>query len=260
MKMKIRVANPAGNITVFVMDKARREDYAKISAQILAKKELHAEQVGFLEQNGEAVHMQMMGGEFCGNATRSFAYLLSMLSDEKPEELLVDVSGSDRALKAEVNLERGTSRVEMPLPVDRKELRLEEKEVYPMVVFEGICHMIIERAPGEQEFVDRLIGEAEKICPCDAYGIMFLQKEKMVPVVYVKETNSMVWESSCGSGSMGVAVYLSEGEKDGNFVYRLEQPGGVIEASVCKKNGRVIFCQMGGAVAISEEMEIEINV
>ena len=124
MKMKIRVANPAGNITVFVMDKVQREDYAKISAQILDRKELHAEQVGFIEQEGKAVHMQMMGGEFCGNATRSFAYLLSMLSDEKPEEVLVDVSGSDRPLKAEINPEKGTSRVEMPLPVDRKELRL----------------------------------------------------------------------------------------------------------------------------------------
>ena len=57
MKMKIRVANPAGNITVFVMDKVQREDYAKISAQILDRKELHAEQVGFIEQEGKAVHM-----------------------------------------------------------------------------------------------------------------------------------------------------------------------------------------------------------
>lgn len=260
MKMKIRVANPAGNITVFVMDKVQREDYAKISAQILDRKELHAEQVGFIEQEGKAVHMQMMGGEFCGNATRSFAYLLSMLSDEKPEEVLVDVSGSDRPLKAEINPEKGTSRVEMPLPVDRKELRLGEKAVYPVVVFDGICHIIAEGAPGEQELVDRLIAEAEKICPCEAYGVMFLQKEHMVPVVYVKETDSMVWESSCGSGSMGAAVYLSEQEKDGSFVYRLHQPGGVIEASVCKENGKVISCKMGGPVEISGEMEIEVNV
>ena len=44
-------------------------------------------------------HMQMMGGEFCGNATRSFGYLLSMLSEEKAEDVWVDVSGSKKKLK-----------------------------------------------------------------------------------------------------------------------------------------------------------------
>ena len=34
---------------------------------------LHAEQVGFIKDN----HLQMMGGEFCGNASRAFASLLA---------------------------------------------------------------------------------------------------------------------------------------------------------------------------------------
>lgn len=261
MEIRIRVANPAGNITIFVMDKVKREDYARISRQLLEREEFHAEQVGFVEQNErQTVHMQMMGGEFCGNATRSFGYLLSMLSEDKPKEVMTDVSGSDRPLKAEVDLEKGTSRVEMPLPLGIREIDLKKDGVYPVVVFEGICHMIVESEPREQEFVNRLIQKAEEVCPCDAYGVMFLQGRKMVPVVYVKETDSMVWESSCGSGSMGAAVYLSRMQENGWYVCELQQPGGVIEASVCREQGKVTACKMGGPVTISEEMRVEVNV
>ena len=115
MKMRIRRADPAGNITIFVMDQAERKDYAAISRQLLVREDLGAEQVGFVEKNADGTtHMQMMGGEFCGNATRSFGYLMSMLSEEKPEEITVDVSGSAELLKAEVDLDKGTSRTQMP--------------------------------------------------------------------------------------------------------------------------------------------------
>ena len=79
MDLRIRTADPTGNITVFVLDKVRREDYAQIAAQLLEKEELHAEQVGFIEEKEDGTwRMQMMGGEFCGNASRSFGYLKSL--------------------------------------------------------------------------------------------------------------------------------------------------------------------------------------
>lgn len=260
MELRIRRADPAGNITVFVMSKADRKDYAAISNQLLAMEEFGAEQVGFVEyQDNGKVHMQMMGGEFCGNATRSFGYLMSMLSEGKPSEVEVDVSGSAELLKAEVDLEKGTSRTQMPLPQRIVELPEIQGEIYSMVVFEGICHIMVNSAPREQDFVDQVIREAEKVCPADAYGVMFLEGEKMTPVVNVKENGSMVWESSCGSGSMGAAVYLSHGKEDGTYVYELHQPGGIIEASVTIENGKVIQCKMGGPVVISEEMTVEIG-
>ena len=104
MEIRIRVANPAGNITIFVMDRVKTEAYSAIARQLLKREELHAEQVGFVEtKEGQGMHMQMMGGEFCGNATRSFGYLLSMLSKDKPKEVMVDVSGSEKVLKAEAD-------------------------------------------------------------------------------------------------------------------------------------------------------------
>ncbi len=259
MELKIRVANPAGNVTIFVMSPAKREDYPAISRELLCMEELHGEQVGFVEkmQDG-SFHMQMMGGEFCGNATRSFGYLLSMLSEEKAEDVWVDVSGSKKKLKVTVDMEKGTAMTEMPLPMEMTEVSVKE-EIYSMVVFEGICHIIVNSAPKAQEFVDELIEEAKRVCPCDAYGVMFLEESKMTPVVYVESTTSMVWESSCGSGSMGAAVYLSKDADTGEFVYELHQPGGMIEAYVKKENGKVFSCKMGGPVTISEEMKVDIK-
>lgn len=260
MEIRVRVVNPAGNITIFVMNPIRRTEYAWISRRLLEMEEFHAEQVGFVEKKEDgSMYMQMMGGEFCGNATRSFGYLLSMLDENKPKEVMVDVSGADRPLKTEVNHQEGTSRTQMPPPLEIINLDLKEKGMYSMVVFEGICHIIVESAPKDGGFVEQVLREARRLYDCDAYGIMFLEGESMTPVVYVKETDSLVWVSSCGSGSMGAAVYLFRNEKEGAYTCRLHQPGGVIEASVLKENGRVTECRMGGPVVISEEITVQIN-
>lgn len=259
MNLKVRVADPAGNITIFVMDPAERKDYPKIAALLLEQKEFQAEQVGFIEKKEDGtMRMQMMGGEFCGNASRSFGYFKSMMDETHPRLVPVEVSGSARILTAEVDLQAGTSRIDMPLPLGKRMLETPEGAVYPMIVFDGICHIIVEAAPQSAAFTEMLMELAKKEVSCDAYGIMFLEGEKMTPVVYVKETDSLIWESSCGSGSMGAAVYLAGKEEDGTYVYQFQQPGGIIEAVVQKKGGKTEACKMGGAVSISEEICVEI--
>ena len=203
--------------------------------------------------------MEMMGGEFCGNASRSFAYLLSMLSGQKQQELEVEVSGSEKPLNAVVDRTEGTSQVEMPLPKEIMVLETETGETYPMVVFDGICHVIVEGEPRKGEFVENILKKAKEICPCGAWGIMFLKGDYMTPAVYVESTDSLVWESSCGSGSMAAAVYLSREEKEGTCTYTLLQPGGEIRAAVYKKEGEIFRCTMGGPVRMSQELEIELG-
>ncbi len=260
MNLRIRVADPAGNITIFVLDRVQRKDYAEISAQLLKKEEFHAEQVGFIEEKEDGTwRMQMMGGEFCGNASRSFGYLKSMMEEDHPEQVSVEVSGSDRILTAEVDLKKGTSRIQMPLPLEIRKLHADGMESYPMVVFDGICHVIAASEPQSAEFVEKIICAAQEEVPCDACGVMFLEGDRMTPVVYVKETDSLIWESSCGSGTMGAAVWLSDGKEDGVYTYYLKQPGGTIEAVVYREGGKVTECKMGGAVSISEEICTEIG-
>lgn len=267
-KVKVLVANPAGNITVFVLSPLKREQYAKAANQLLAMEEFQAEQVGFVEKKEDgSLHMQMMGGEFCGNATRSFGYLKSLWDESHPDLVEVDVSGSSRILTVEVNHDTGTCRTSMPLPKDVEDVSVGDYGTYPMVVFDGISHVIVKGPRRNDEFVNLVMKAAREKRKCDAYGIMFLEPSgdgmeksyRMTPVVMVVDTDSLVWESSCGSGSMACAVYLSGRKEDGTYVYILKQPGGVIEASVTRRDGCVSQCRMGGPVIFSEEIEAEID-
>ena len=74
MKLDFIKINPAGNITILIDNfNIYDKDIAKISEELMREDNLHAEQVGFIKDN----HLQMMGGEFCGNASRAFASLLA---------------------------------------------------------------------------------------------------------------------------------------------------------------------------------------
>lgn len=68
--IKITVANPAGNKTIFVHDKFERADYVKVAEQLLAMEEYAAEQVAFILDAPECGRaegrMEMCGLEFCG--------------------------------------------------------------------------------------------------------------------------------------------------------------------------------------------------
>ena len=73
LRIKVRVADPAGNITIFVTTPVEREKYPAVARQLLARKDLKGEQVGFIEKKARGgFRMEMMGREFCGNASRGF--------------------------------------------------------------------------------------------------------------------------------------------------------------------------------------------
>ena len=159
-KLKITMADPAGNRTAFAEGEVPPELYAAVGAAILKEEDLNAEQAGFLLKplRGAAGRMEMMGGEFCGNASRSFGLLLGRRNGMKAgERIPVEVSGSKDIL--EVLLEEDGSWVSMPLPQAITELSLPEEcgrdsgisssdgsglLRFPAVVLEGITHVILE--------------------------------------------------------------------------------------------------------------------
>ena len=62
MRIKVRVADPAGNITIFVTTPVEREKYPAVARQLLARKDLKGEQVGFIEKKARGgFRMEMMG-------------------------------------------------------------------------------------------------------------------------------------------------------------------------------------------------------
>ena len=97
--VKITVANPAGNKTIFVHDSFERESYAAVAEQLLAMKDIAAEQVAFIlfaPECGRAEgRMEMCGLEFCGNATRAFGLMVARdLGIAGEGHVFLDVSGT----------------------------------------------------------------------------------------------------------------------------------------------------------------------
>ncbi|MBN2259951.1 MAG: hypothetical protein JW702_05380 [Clostridiales bacterium] len=77
MKLKFIKVNPIENMTIFIRNPIERFKQMDIAKEIMDSSHLQAEQVGFIEMEaGNQVHLQMMGGEFCVNATRSLAAVL----------------------------------------------------------------------------------------------------------------------------------------------------------------------------------------
>ena len=76
MKLNVLRADPAGNITLFVLDPIEREHRAALAAELMRRlPDMKIDQVGFACPAGADTdgRMEMMGGEFCGNATLSAA-------------------------------------------------------------------------------------------------------------------------------------------------------------------------------------------
>ena len=94
----------------------------------------------------------------------------------------------------------------------------------------------------------------------DAYGVIFLEPAKgtMTPLVKVPATNTLVWEGSCGSGTLASAIAQSQDADDGLFVRDYIQPAGVVQASVARQGGKVTAAYIGGPVSLDEPVVVEL--
>ena len=86
----------------------------------------------------------------------------------------------------------------------------------------------------------------------DAAGAIFIKDGEMTPVVWVRATDSFIWESSCGSGTLASTVWLGRDVADGDFRLELKQPGGILKAEFTAKNGKITDARIGGPVFFEE--------
>ena len=265
---EILVADPAKNITVFVLSAVdSQEQRAAIAKQILTDPSLRAEQVGFvipppLPEQGELWRLHMMGGEFCGNAARAFGLFVARKLGLSGELTLpIEISGAREPLSVSVNTLAGTAEVEMPLPLDdaacQPSLAYKGRDL-PVFAFEGITHIIAPEVVADRDifFALKKIIDAEK--SPDALGVMFWDSAAgfMTPAVYVYATGSLIFESSCGSGSAAMALWQNRGLLNGEAYGEIAQPGGIITTRVVKRGGKVLSACIGGEVKLGEPRSI----
>lgn len=203
--------DPTGNITAIVETPTERSEQSRIAGLIMAA-DTTIEQVGFLEnpQSDAAVRLQMMGGEFCGNASISAAALMAQKSDIASGDITLEVSGADEPLCVKVQKldeSKYLGTVAMPLPVGIETAQLGALKL-PIVRFPGISHVICDGSLSVSAAEVSIRSWCEKL-KADALGLMFLNGSTLKPYVYVRSTDTAVWESSCASGSTACAAYLA---------------------------------------------------
>ena len=252
MDLSYILADPSGNTTAFVLSPVAPGQYGPVARSVMEA--LSAEQVAFVHDG----RMDMMGGEFCGNASRSFAIWQALhtgdgrtlLPFSGESQQTVQVSGSPQPLKVTV---RGTNdrlyaAIGMPLP--RRVLPLEQSPLgrCTLVEYPGISHILLEdRQPAEADTQKAAALLSDLSAESGCFGLLYLSQNHMRPLVYVRDTDTLVWESSCASGTCAVAAALAlrQGE---DIMLELEQPGGLLTAFATVQQGVLTDLQLDGPV------------
>lgn len=264
MKYDIVIADPAKNITVFVLDQV--QDRAAAVKALMADPSLVAEQVGFVipppEGSDRPWRLEMMGGEFCGNAARSFGlYVARRTGLTGKQQVRIEISGAGGPLAVRVDPEAGLAEVTIPAPVAEETLEFNGADL-PVYLFEGITHVIApDIAPDEdvfytiKELLESKLAAASRLAlgkQGSALGVLFWDTAAafMRPAVYVYGSRTLMFESSCGSGTAAMGCWLGRGKAEGDAAVPIAQPGGVIEARVVREGGAVSGISIGGAVKL----------
>ena len=264
MQVSFVKISPTQNITLFVTTPVSREMQPAVAERLLAPDGVGGEQVGFFEAPtlpGAPLRLQMMGGEFCGNATMALgAYTAwrANLPDGASAEYCFEISGAAEIVSCRIrrtgDVFEGT--VDMPvceavteaeLDTDRGVVRL------PVVRLPGISHIIAPNSLVQlsREEIERRIRGWNGGIGAAALGVLRYDEGEayMEPVVYVPCTDSVVWERGCGSGSAALGCYLAC--RSGHSVAaNVRQPGGAISVSAELEDSRVKRLSISGQVTI----------
>lgn len=237
MKLNYAIYDPTQNITMLVTTPVPRSRQPELAAELMAFRP-EVEQVGYLEPPslpGAQVRLQMMGGEFCGNATMStVAYLFQQGKVSCNNPVLLEVSGASNLISCTLDEQDDAfwGTVDMPLPTQFGTVELPGLGFVPAVFFPGIVHCIIPSGRMIQVEAEAAIRPLCMSLGAPACGILLFDSVlgSFTPLVYVASTDTAVWESGCGSGSAALAAHLAAEARRGQTV-SLRQPGGVIIAS-----------------------------
>lgn len=253
----VAVLDPAGNVTAIVCSDVPAAERAHVAAQILRLPELGIEQVAFLTapRSGGEIRLEMMGGEFCGNALRCAGFYQALRNGAQGKScVFAEISGADGVQPVMADTAEGTASTVMPLPLSVQSAGWADVQV-ARVTFAGITHFVIDCAQPDEILVQRAIAAAPE---ASAVGAIFLDRAcgSIKPVVFVRETASCVAENSCASGSVATAVVLTADFADGITEIGIGQPGGTLEVGVQRTDGAVTGLSIGGAVRLTQTLTV----
>ena len=207
-KIEYFIFNPGGNLTALVINDHYNWHQKKHINDWILKKHQSLEQVGFIDTN--KYELQMAGGEFCGNATR--CAIKYYLSKNQENEILIKVSGMEETLVGGSTVDGG---IWVDIPV---------KEINDSSVrLDGITHIVLNEVASKKYLLnqEKLKVYAKEIINYmqiddKAVGVLFTEKAegkiKLYPIVWVKDIDTLFFETACGSGTVAVTVCSDDKE------------------------------------------------
>ncbi|MBQ3423579.1 MAG: hypothetical protein IJH38_00060 [Clostridia bacterium] len=271
MRLKCVKLDPTGNITVLVTDPVPRERQREVALRLLDPERMGGEQAGFVEAPLEGrcdARLQMMGGEFCGNATMSLGALIARdrgLADGASLDLDLEVSGADGPVACRITRsgEGFIGRVAMPLPLQIGQMRLDADGTAlsaRLVRFPGIAHLIVPASRCPEEAILRKCMPAWcGIIGADALGVLAWDEgaRSIDPIVYVPSAGTLIREHGCGSGTaaIGCAIAGTEGK---SIDLPVRQSGGIITVSAQVRGKAISALSITGKVTVVREDTVEV--
>jgi len=196
-----------GNSTLLVLNcpVGKRLEIAK---EYLGK----VEQVGFITKKKAFPKLVMMGNELSINGTLALASTLGK------QGILYTSGFAGPVTYRNVN---GKTCIKLSLSF---------KKEGNLALFEGIGYKCIKE---ELRFSKGQLAKLAKKYHLPAFGIVIYKNNKIKPIVYVKDTNSLVEETACGSGSIAINIITG--------IKKIKQPTGET-ILVSKKNKVFEIC------------------
>ncbi|NLW81376.1 MAG: hypothetical protein GXY42_06850 [Desulfovibrionales bacterium] len=228
---------PGGNPTILVLDPVDPLERSAVAQAFMAGGHLQAEQVGFLDLGAHPVRLDMMGGEFCGNACRSAAAVMAtegagLFREGAGWAGELSASGARRPLRVRAVPAGETWEcwAEMPL-LDADDPVSDLGPGLGLIRLPGIVHLCLDET--RHPFPADVVRETAQLrrrfgLDGEAVGCIWYAPHAagcaIKPVVWVRSTASTCFETGCGSGSLAVALWLGRGQN-------LPMPAHVVQPS-----------------------------
>jgi D-alanyl-D-alanine dipeptidase/diaminopimelate epimerase len=200
-----------GNETAIQIIKGARKSGDEQAGKALMNAFPSVEQAGLLYIDSD--RLEMAGGEFCGNASAVAAVLLTNKSGEP--SAYYSVSGFEGSVAAEV-ASIGDNRYRVRATFNVMSYKVESSRYKGrqlcVVDMKGIVHVLIEAVfpASNYESQQRKIVDELNLGNREAVGVIWYEQQagqvKIDPVVWVKEIDTLYYESACGSGAIAVAL------------------------------------------------------
>ena len=243
MPHKFWKVTPGGNPTILL----RAEDVpaprrAFVANAVMDAQHIGGEQVGYVRLEG-VPRLDMMGGEFCLNATRAFASVLDSLGllerDGNVSHGLVEVSGVSDKVAVRVTHGEGLPFAEACLHFDSLPEPEALGDTLSIVRVPGITHLVQLGSAPERPALEAFCAEQRHALSLEgeeAVGHLWMEVKAgntaeaqirtltLEPVVWVQATATLCFESACGSGTLACA--LAEHAKSGATQFSIFQPSG----------------------------------